>query len=204
MVTTNTDIGVASRGLILLGENPINDFEIPGNASTAGVIYPAIRQALFSAYDWSFAKAKRQLTKDAGATPLNVYTNAFALPADLLEGPDTVYGDGAAYATNDFELFGNHIYCDYDTVIIDYKKLVDEQYWPEWFVNLMAHEFARAMAIPVTESTERAAELRQIVYGHANLGGNGGLFAKAKQIDSKNRPVRSLFQNGDPLLATRY
>ena len=59
-----SSIALSSRALLKLGANPISGFE-EGTAESqiAGTIYASTRDALISAYPWSFATAQRRLAR---------------------------------------------------------------------------------------------------------------------------------------------
>ena len=78
------DVALCSRALIRLGAAPISSF-LDGTTESeiAGALYAPVRDALLSAYGWSFATAQVDLIKLSQA-PLADYQNAFQLPNDFL------------------------------------------------------------------------------------------------------------------------
>lgn len=205
MVTEYTDISCCNVALDHIGAETIDDLsDTTDTAATCSRLYPVVRDTLLSSYDWKFARAKRQLVISGTETPRNEWKRAFMLPPDMLVGPTAVFGDGASRPTFAYEVYGSYLYCDYETVIIDCKVVRPVSEWPPYFYDLCSLCLAARLCIPLTDNTERASELRIEAYGPAQMDGNGGAFARAKRVDAQNMPVKSLFQNGDPLTVTRY
>ncbi len=79
-----SDIALCSRALIRLGAQPVTSFD-DGTAESeiAGALYPVVRDAMLSAYNWSFAVGQANLNQ-LEAPPLADYQYAFQLPSDFL------------------------------------------------------------------------------------------------------------------------
>jgi hypothetical protein len=79
-----TDIGLCSRALTRIGAHPITSFS-DGTAESeiAGILYGSARDALLSAYGWSFATGQVQLTQ-LSTPPVADYRYAYQLPNDFL------------------------------------------------------------------------------------------------------------------------
>jgi hypothetical protein len=197
MTTTFTDIEACNRALALFAGGSIQSFtdESSDLSATCATIYPMVRDACLTRRNWYFCKDKRQLALSIDHTPVNEWDNAFVLPSARLSGPVAVFGDGADYPTHDYEIYGDYLCCDYDTVIIDYLKRPDEGEFPEWFNDWLVMETAAALAIPVADQVSKAdgfaAEAER-------------KFRNAKFRDSQHEPVKSMFAGGDPLTNTRY
>ncbi|HRC27117.1 MAG TPA: hypothetical protein PKX87_06780, partial [Alphaproteobacteria bacterium] len=79
-----TDVSLCSRALVRLGAAPIASFDdASAESEIAGILYAPARDALLSAYPWSFATGQVSLTRLAQA-PAADYACAFALPNDFL------------------------------------------------------------------------------------------------------------------------
>lgn len=78
------DVALASRALIRIGAAPITSFN-DGTAESeiAGALFGTTRDALLSAYLWSFASAQIRLTQ-LEIDPIADYNYAFQLPSDFL------------------------------------------------------------------------------------------------------------------------
>lgn len=200
-----TDVDICNISATLLGVPPIAGMDEQSDvAACLSRLYPVKRDSILAAFNWRIAVKKRQLNKLADQTPINEWSYAYAMPADMIEGPHAVFGDGSDTPTSDWEVYDGLLYCDYDTVIIDYTARPSESKFPPLLGEFIATVVAMSAAIPLTESADRANELRIQAYGPAQLDGNGGLYAQAKRAVSQTQGTKSLFKNGDPLTGSRY
>ena len=79
-----SDIALCSRALIKIGAAPIQSFtDGTAESEIAGALFPHTRDALLSAYSWSFATTQTQLPQLA-ESPLADYSYAYQLPNDYL------------------------------------------------------------------------------------------------------------------------
>lgn len=171
--------------------------------ATCANIYFILVETLLSE-EWNWTSGEAELVKDLDVTPLRQFTNAFTLPGNLLSGPSAVFGNGSRLNDGDWCIKDNHLYCNYDTVIIEFRKKTPVNTWPPYFVNLVIKALQADLAMPVRENATLKATLLEEAYGPPIMQGRGGLFGKAKTMDAKSKPMRSLFANGDPLSRTRY
>ena len=98
-LNTYTDIDVINTGLALIGEEPIasiTDENLTAIETICARIWPKLKGFLLSAHQWNFCLHERELTVDADIDPLSDFEYAYRLPADLISGPFSVYGDGEA------------------------------------------------------------------------------------------------------------
>ena len=204
-VTTYSETEICQIGLSLIGggdidsiTNPVTDLE----ATCARIYKPRIETLL--SHEWNWSETELELAKDADVTPLKNFTSAFRLPPNMLAGPAAIYADGSELNDGDWTVKGAYLYCNYKTVIVDYRKKPPVAIWPSYFVNLAAHDLAAAFAIPVREDKSLREEMHRIAYGSPEFEGRGGLFATAKKLDAKAKPTRSMFANGDPLTRARF
>lgn len=205
MATTQTDISVNNGALSLFGGGAIESFDEDSDlAVTCSGLYSVTVNTLMSMYPWRFAVSKRQLVKDADITPLNEWNYAFALPSNMLAGPWAVFGDGRELASQLYEIYDAYLYCDYDTVIIDYTKRVDESYWPWWFIELACLVLASKYAIPVSDQVSKADLFHEKAYGPPQMMGRGGFYAECRRLNAQTQPMKSLFVTGDPLTSARF
>lgn len=168
------DIGLCSRALIRLGANPITSFN-DGTAESeiAGALYAPVRDALLSAYPWTFAYAQIELTKLSKA-PEADYTHAFQLPNDYLRAisaGQSTKGRGVNYRIARGTLQSNA-----DGVLLTYIFRPEEEEFPPFFDMALISRLAAEFSIPVTESTSRT----QALYNLADKE-----FQNARQIDAQ-------------------
>ena len=77
-------VDIVNIALTLLGESRITSIDDDVKAAReAKALFDHARDALIGGYNWSFAKARAQLSADATA-PVFEYANAFTLPVDCL------------------------------------------------------------------------------------------------------------------------
>jgi hypothetical protein len=175
------DIGLCSRALIRLGANPITSFN-DGTAESeiAGALYAPVRDALLSAYPWTFAQNQTQLTPLAEA-PEADYTNAFQLPNDYLRAisaGQSTKGRGVNYRIAKGALQSN-----VDDVVLTYIHRPEEEEFPPFFDIALISRLAAEFSIPVTESTSRT----QTLYNLAEQE-----FQRARQIDAQQDSPNSI------------
>jgi len=151
-------LALCSRALIKIGAAPITSFdEGTVEAEVAANLYPSTRDALLSAYPWSFATAQAALPRLA-TDPVADFAYAFQLPADFLRalsaglGPSR--GRGLAYRIHEMRL-----HTDADAVTLTYVFRPAESEFPPFFDAALISRLAAEFCVPLTESTARAEML---------------------------------------------
>jgi hypothetical protein len=175
------DIGLCSRALIRLGANPITSFD-DGTAESeiAGALYAPVRDALLSAYPWTFASGQAVLTKLSEA-PLADYQNAFQLPNDYLRAISA--GSGNKGRGINYRIARNALHTNMDDVTLSYIFKPEEEEFPPFFDMALITRLAAEFSIPVTESTSRTRTLYNLAEQE---------FAKARQIDAQQDSPNAL------------
>lgn len=174
------DVALCSRALMRIGCAPIASFD-DGTAESeiAAALYAPARDALLSAYGWSFATGQMQLLK-LEAAPLGDYENAFALPNDFLRAVSAGVasrGRGARY-----RLSRGTLHTDANEVLLTYVFRPDEAEFPPFFTAALIARLAAEFCIPLTESTSRAEALMRLAQDE---------FRAAKSIDAQqDSPIR--------------
>jgi hypothetical protein len=168
------DIGLCSRALIRLGANPIASFD-DGTAESeiAGALYAPVRDALLSAYPWTFASGQVTLTKLSEA-PLADYQNAFQLPNDYLRAISA--GSGGKGRGANYRISRGALHTNLEDVTLSYIFKPEEEEFPPFFDMALITRLAAEFSIPVTENTSRT----QALYKYAEQE-----FARARQIDAQ-------------------
>lgn len=205
-VNSYSDVKICNAALRMIGSGGINSISEPTTDKEAicADIYPLARDTLLSSHEWNFNLVERTLAVDADKTPVQNYDYAHRLPSALLAGPYSVWGDGSSSPVFDYVNAEDYIHSDYAVVKIMCRIVPPVSIWPTWFIDLFMHDLAMRFAKPVADNTELVQEYRIKAYGPAALDGQGGMFGKAKLLDAKSEPVKTLFRNGDPLTSTRY
>lgn len=168
------DIALCSRALIRIGAAPITSFaDGTAESEIAGALFGPVRDALLSAYGWSFALgqvALTQLTED----PVADYANAFQLPTDFLRALSA--GTGARGRGLNFRIARGALHTDAESVILTYIFRPEEEEFPPYFDQALMARLAAEFTIPVTESTSRAETLYRLADQE---------FQRARQIDAQ-------------------
>lgn len=180
------EVSICSTALVLIGDKPITTLQGSGAPQVAcSNVYEPVVKDLLGRYRWRFASRMVQLER-VDLVPLSVFESAYQLPAEC----EMVYAVKVGNENILFDRFENHIYCDAaveDVVIAEVMVVPGESYWPPYFRTLVEYELAAALAIPITEDTQKAAyftskALRQ--------------FSLAKTLDSQARTARRISMGG--------
>ena len=190
MAAGDTDLSICSDALILMGASPISSFTEGTDASQAcDRLYPDIRDTLLSTFHWTWNTKKVQLAR-LGTAPINEWQYAYQLPGDMLSGVLAVFSSSG---TNEialrygWEIYGDQLYTNLDTVYIDYQYTIDESKMPPYFVNLLKYAMAAELAVVITDQIQKADYYRSIAYGTPGENGRGGLMRTSMNIDSRGR-----------------
>ncbi len=168
------DIGLCSRALVRLGASPITSFnDETAESEIARVLYEPIRDAILSAYPWTFATGQLSLTKLA-TPPTADYKNAFQLPLDYLRGISAGSHDRARGLN--YRIYRQELHTNADEVILSYIFRPEEETFPPFFDMALIARLAAEFCIPVTESTSRSDSYYKIAKDE---------FERARQIDAQ-------------------
>lgn len=148
------DIALCSRALIRIGAAPITSFS-DGTAESeiAGALYAPVRDALLSAYAWSFATGQVALNK-LETDPVADYQSAFQLPTDFLRAMSAgtgLRGRGLAY-----RIARGQLHTDASSVVLTYVFRPEEEEFPAYFDQALIARLSAEFTIPITENTSRA------------------------------------------------
>lgn len=172
MAGSTTDVGIASNALILLGHQPIASFTEPtAGAEVASNLFETTYQSLLVTHRWRFASKKATLSR-LSAAPINEWNYQFQLPIDLLY---LITVDGAS----DYEIYEDKLYCNSQTVIIDYTYNVAPDKLPAYYIKALEYHLASQFAIPVTGDIDKADLYHKMFFKQLKM---------AKYADSTQRP----------------
>lgn len=193
MAAGDTDVSICSDALILLGASPISSFtEGTDSAQACDRLYPDLRNTLLSTYVWSWTLKKVQLAR-LSTNPINEWEYAYQLPGDQLTGALAVFeSDSTAQRSVRYgwELYGDQLYTNMDTVYIDYQQAIPESKMPNYFVRLVRTALAAELAIVITDQASKADYFRAIAYGSPGENGRGGLMREAMNIDARGQSTQ--------------
>ncbi|MDB5491202.1 MAG: hypothetical protein JWO78_1051, partial [Micavibrio sp.] len=175
-----SDIALCSRALIRLGAQPITSFN-DGTAESeiAGALFGVVRDAMLSAYSWSFALGQASLSQ-LESPPLADYQYAFQLPSDFLRAMSA--GAGGRGRGLNYRITRNVLHTNSTEVTLTYIFRPEEEEFPPYFDSILIAKLSAEFCIPVTENTARAETLTRM----ADLE-----FQRARQIDAQqDSPVQ--------------
>lgn len=169
-----SDIGLCSRALARIGAHPITSFaDGTAEAEISGLLYGPARDALLSAYGWSFATGQIALTQ-LSTPPVADYRYAYQLPTDFLRAL-SAGGSGRGRGL-DFRISRGALHTDAESVILTYIFRPEEEEFPPYFDVALIARLSAEFCIPVTEGTSRAEALFNLADQE---------FARARQIDAQ-------------------
>lgn len=169
-----SDVALCSRALIKIGAAPVTSFDDGTSESeVAGALFAQVRDALLSAYAWSFASGQVALTR-LSEGPVADYAYAYGLPNDFLRALSA--GSGARGRGLDFRIAAGTLHTDAPDVVLSYIFRPEEEAFPPYFDQVLITRLAAEFCIPVTENTSRAEMLFSLSERE---------FARARQIDAQ-------------------
>jgi hypothetical protein len=188
MAAGDSSLSICSDALILLGAAPISSFsEGTDSAQACDRLYPDLRDTLLSSYEWTWSVKKVQLARLLTG-PVNEWTYAYQLPSDMLSGVlavrETTYA-GELPIRYGWEILGDQLVTNLETVYIDYQAVISESKMPRYFVRLLRTAMAAELGMVVTDQINKADYFRQLAYGSPGENGRGGLFRDATNIDAR-------------------
>lgn len=137
-----TDLEVANKALLKLGQRPIDSFDEQNEAArTVKAIYSSVRDAEISVYRWNFAVRRAVLPQDKEA-PAFGYKAAYTLPTDFLR-LEAVCGL-TSQSRNAWTIENNKILTDLKgpLKIIYLSRQLSTVSWPPYFVEAFACRLA--------------------------------------------------------------
>ena len=168
------DVALCARALIRIGAAPITSFaDGTAEAEIANALYPQVRDALLSAYPWSFASGQVAL-EQLVSPPLADYKYAFGLPNDYLRAVSA--GNGSRGRGLNYRIAAGALHTNAAAVILSYVFRPEEESFPPYFDQALITRLAAEFCIPVTENTARAEALDGLAERE---------FQRARQIDAQ-------------------
>lgn len=168
------DVALCSRALIRLGAAPITSLaDGTAESEIAGALFGPTRDAVLSAYPWSFSSGQAALVK-VMQRPLADYRNAFQLPNDFLRAVSA--GTAGRGRGLNFRIARGLLHTDSEEVVLSYIFRPEEEEFPPYFDMVLIARLSAEFCIPVTENTSRADALFKI---------SDQEFSRARQIDAQ-------------------
>ena len=193
MAVGDTDLSICSDALILLGASPISSFtEGTDSAQACDRLYPDLRDTMLSTYVWSWTLKKSQIAR-LSTNPINEWQYAYQLPGDMLSGVLAVFESNSTTERSrryGWEVYGDQLYTNMETVYIDYQASVAETKMPNYFVRLLRTALAGELAIVVTDQAAKADYFKAQAFGSPGENGRGGLMREAMNIDARGQSTQ--------------
>jgi hypothetical protein len=168
------DVALCSRALIRIGAAPITSFaDGTAESEIAGALFAPVRDALLSAYAWSFATGQIALSQ-LMVNPVADYSHAFQLPTDYLRALSA--GTGTKGRGLNYRIARGALHTNSDSVVLTYVFRPEEEEFPPYFDQALITRLAAEFTIPITESTTRAEALYRLAEQE---------FQRARQIDAQ-------------------
>jgi len=178
----NSDIDIASRGLILIGAEPITSFTASSTESTvANAIYEDVLRTTMCASRWRFSTNQAELNLLTNA-PTGRYDVAHQLPADLLMLHAVTVSD----AVIEYNIYGNKVFSNSssnDILIADYTFRALEPDFPSYFTLALEFSLGAAFALSIARDEGLSSLLERKA---------SELLQQAKTLDSQQQTTRKL------------
>ncbi len=183
------EIAICSAALVRVGVDPITTLEGGAAPNVAcRTLYPSVVRDRLSGYRWRFAMKEVLLerTADVVLGSYNNYSGIYQLPLNT----ETVWRVSIADTAVEYNVFGSVVHLDAgvsDTVLAEVGILPAISQWPGYFSTLIELDLAAALAVPLTEDTQKASyyegkALRQ--------------YAQARHLDSSTHSARKIEMGG--------
>ena len=145
MAGTATDIQIASNALLLLGHEPIANFEEPtAGATIAANLYDSSYKSMLTTYRWRFAtRSSVQLARLTTPSDEN-FEFSFQLPADLL------YLQRVTERNLNYEIYEDKLHTNQTTVSIDYTYNIAADKLPAYYVKSLEFFLSTQFALSLT------------------------------------------------------
>lgn len=201
-------IDLVNDALATLGEQPIVNLEKENATSTSILVrmkYPLIQRSILMEADWNCARITQKLSRLADS-PRNGYQYAFQMPTEpeclqlqqiSVDGGDSYIDLNAYYNWNAgpkeaiFDIDGDTILCNNDTVWVKYTGLVDVSR----FDAFLAAAFSAQLAAELSYAIPASASLGQYLEAVANK--------KLKKAKARNALARNILRPEGEVIAVR-
>ncbi len=158
MAVATTDIAVASKGLVLIGADPISAFDGSSRgAIVAEHIYDEVVEDLMVDTPWTFATKLENLSH-LEATPESLFTDAWQIPTTALLVRRILVNN----ADVDYQINGDKIFTNVDSsniVTMNFIFRAAEQDWPPYFRYTVELKLASVFALALAGKPDLARTL---------------------------------------------
>ena len=89
-----------------------------------------------------------------------------------------------------WEIYGEQLFTNMETVYIDYQQSIVESKMPVYFVRLLRTAMAAELAIVITDQASKSDYFRAQAFGTPMENGRGGLMREAMNIDARGQSTQ--------------
>lgn len=182
-------VSICSNALLLLGDSPINSFDVDNNRTRlVANLYAQKRNKVLRLHPWNCATKRVVLSPDTEA-PAFGWAYQFTLPDDWIR----TLSVGDEDDQDDYATEGRKILMDTNVCYLRYIWRNEvEATWDAILIDAMTQVMVAALTYPITKSTTKQASEEEIVKR---------VLKDARTVDANEAPPETL---GDfPLLANR-
>ena len=117
-----------------------------------------------------------------GAAPISSFTEG----SDGAQACDRLYPD---LRDNKYgwDIYGDQLFTNFDTVYIDYQSTVPEAKMPVYFVRLLRTALAAELGFVITDQLAKSDYFRSLAFGSPADANRGGLMRESINIDSRGK-----------------
>lgn len=204
MAAGDSALSICSDALLLLGAAPISSFnEGTDEANVCDRLYADVRDTTLQIYPWSFSFKKAQLARTIN-TPVNEWRYEYQLPSDRIGPPRAAFTSGQVGARpfQEWEIYGDKLLTNAESIYIDYQYSVGESNMPVWFVQLLKYQMAWHLAEPITDQVSKTDYWKTVALGTPGENNRGGFMRTAMNIDGQGNTPQAIEDYS--LVAVRY
>jgi hypothetical protein len=163
-----------------------------GTAQKVNRVYSESLFYVLSSYPWRFILRRKHLAERLDADENSKYKYNYVSPENMLTMRNLYRDSDYSRPVTEFEVCPRHINTSADDVYIWYSAIVEEEDFPQYFVDYFKYKLAFDLCFNMTGDTN----LLQILKVQSDQ-----MLASAKNIDAKQTPVRQI--RSSPFLAIR-
>lgn len=168
------------------------------------LVWPRVVDRTFGLHDWTFCRRTKKLTRNE-QPPETGWKHAFTLPGDKVGDPLKMLPDPRRETPlRDFYLEGNEVHADVEHLWAKCRVIVDPACWDPAFRSVFVTALASALAVPIMQDEEGAANLHAKAFGTPSQGGAGGEFGRLIAQNMAASPVGSPLGGYDELVNARW
>lgn len=146
-------------------------------------IYTTSLFYVLSNYPWRFILKRVQLTTRTDATNTEKYKYNYVTPANMLTIRSLFYDENYNNAIKEYESYPSYINTDANTVYLWYSSIVDEDRFPQYFIDYFKYKLALDLCFNLTGDTD----LLQVLKAQSDQ-----MLISAKNIDAKQNMTRTI------------